>query len=104
MSRVKGDGRGRLGGRQKGTPNRTTTTLKTWIEQIIDGNRAQIKRDFKSLSPKERIQMIEKFLPYIIPKQQAVSASVDINSLTNDQLDSLIHEITKEVEDEDNIG
>lgn len=99
MSRETGDGRGRLGGRQKGTPNRTTTTLKTWIAQLIDGNRAQIKRDFKSLSPKDRLQMIEKLLPYVIPKQQAISAKVDMNTLSDSQLDYLISELTSDIEE-----
>lgn len=100
MSRVKDDGRGRLGGRKKGTPNQTTTTAREWISQLIDGNRAQIKKDLKVLEPKDRLHILEKLMQYVVPKQQAVSASVDVNSLTDCQLDILISKLTKDIEDD----
>ena len=39
MARQKNDGKGRLGGRAKGTPNKATTDLKTWVASILDGGR-----------------------------------------------------------------
>lgn len=41
MARLKNDGRGRLGGRVKGTPNKVTGTLKGWITDLINSNRLQ---------------------------------------------------------------
>ena len=43
MARQKNDGRGRIGGRSKGTPNKVTSTIKDWISQIIDDNREQVE-------------------------------------------------------------
>lgn len=102
MSREKGDGRGRLGGRQKGTPNRTTSTAREWITKLIDGNRAQIKRDLKELAPKDRLQILEKFMQYVLPKQQAVSANVDINKLTDGQVETVIAQLTQDIDNENN--
>lgn len=36
MTRVKNDGRGRLGGRTKGTPNKTTSAIKDCITNILE--------------------------------------------------------------------
>lgn len=68
MARQKNDGRGRLGGRAAGTPNKVSGTLKEWLTSLIDKNRAQIEKDLQDLEPKERLQMMEKLMQYVIPK------------------------------------
>ncbi len=100
MARQRNDGRGRLGGRTKGTPNKITASVRDWLAQVIDSNRGQMETDLTALEPKERLQMLEKFMQYVIPKQQAVSASIDIESLTDSQLDELVKALTKDTDDE----
>ena len=51
MARQTNDGRGRLGGRAKGTPNKN---LNEWVNCFIKRNRAQFEDDFKTLTPQER--------------------------------------------------
>lgn len=70
--RKKEDGRGRLGGRKAGTPNKVTGTVKEWIAQLIDKNRTQIEQDLASLEPKDRLMILEKLMQYVVPKQQSV--------------------------------
>ena len=101
MARQKNDGKGRLGGRAKGTPNRVTASIKDWVTQVIDKNRRQMERDIKALEPQDRLQMLEKLMQYVVPKQQAVSANVDFNKLSDEQLNALVDELTKGVNDED---
>jgi len=102
MSRQKDDGRGRMGGRQKGTPNKVTSTVKEWLAQLIDKNRRQMERDIKDLEPKDRLQVLEKLMQYVVPKQQAVQAEVDFNKMTDEQLDTLVSELTKDISDDEN--
>lgn len=97
MARQKGDGKGRLGGRAKGTPNKTTATARQWLAQLIDKNRRQVEKDLKSLEPLERLRMIEKFMSYCIPKQQAVSANISLDRLDDDQLAAVVAELTKDI-------
>lgn len=97
MARQKNDGRGRIGGRSKGTPNKVTSTVKDWISQLIDDNRSQIEKDIKKLSPKDRLQMFEKLMQYVIPKQQSVKADVDLSKLSESQLDLIVGELTKNI-------
>ena len=98
MARQKNDGRGRLGGRAKGTPNRITASVKDWIFQVIDKNRLQMEKDIEALEPKDRLQVIEKLMQYVIPKQQSVSANLDINKLSEEQLNTLVEELTKDID------
>lgn len=97
MARQKNDGKGRIGGRQKGTPNKVTASVKDWVAQVIDKNRRQMERDIKALEPKDRLQMLEKLMQYVVPKQQAVSANVDFNKLSDEQLDLIVDELTRNI-------
>ena len=97
MARQKNDGRGRLGGRVAGTPNKVSGTLKEWLTLLIDKNRKQIEKDLKSLSPKDRLQVVEKLMQYVIPKQAAQQVKLDFDNMTDEQLQRLVEEMTKEV-------
>lgn len=68
MARPRNDGKGRMGGRAKGTPNKVSGTVKEWLTDLIDSNRNQIITDLKQLEPRERLAILEKFMQYIVPK------------------------------------
>ena len=57
-------------------------------------------KDLKDLEPKDRLQILEKLMQYVIPKQQAVSADIDFRQLSDEQLDDVIEKITKGIDDE----
>lgn len=95
MARQKNDGKGRLGGRSKGTPNKVTATAKEWLAALIDKNRRQIERDLKQLEPKERLQILEKLMQYVIPK-------CPINVEQNNTID--LGELRIGFDDEDEAG
>lgn len=64
--------RGKAGGRTAGTPNKVTADLRNTIKKIIEDNIEQVSVDIASLSPKDRVAIIEKLLQYVIPKVQAI--------------------------------
>lgn len=76
MGRQKGTPK--TGGRQAGTPNKVTGTLKEFIVDLLNDYREQIDKDLKALRPKERVAAYLNMMQYAVPKQQAVSADVDI--------------------------
>lgn len=84
-------------GRPKGVKNKVTTELKTWVQQLIDNNRDILEKDLKTLEPKERWAVIEKLMSYTIPKMSSVDARIDFEKLTDEQLNSVIDELTKDV-------
>lgn len=98
MARPKGTPK--TGGRQKGTPNKVTASVKGWLSCLIDKNRRQIEKDLKAVKPLERLQMLEKLMQYVVPKQQTVKAAVNFENLTDEELTALIGELTKEIEED----
>ena len=102
MARPKNDGRGRLGGRQRGTPNKVTSSVRDWLTKLVNKNKRHIRQDLDALDPKDRLILLEKFMAYVVPKQQAVSAAVDLNALTDDQLNQVVEQITANVMEDGN--
>ncbi len=73
MSRSKNDGKGRLGGRAKGTPNKITGDLKEWINEIINNGKGLFAKHLNNLEPREYVKVYPGLLNYVMPKQQGVS-------------------------------
>lgn len=69
MARQKNDGKGRLGGRAKGTPNKATADLKTWVSYILDNGRDKFVDSLEQLEPTEYIRVFTGLLNYALPKQ-----------------------------------
>ena len=97
---MRAKGTPKTGGRQAGTPNKVTTDLRTWVNDLLDSNRKQIVKDIKSLEPQQRIAAFEKLLSYALPKQQAVQATIDFDRLSDEQLDVIINELTNNLSNE----
>lgn len=90
---------GNPNGRPKGSPNKITATAREWIAGLIDKNRKQIERDLKRLEPKERLQMLEKLMQYVIPKQQAVSTQIDFEKMPEDVINDIVDGLKKGIEE-----
>ena len=84
--RKKGDGKGRLGGRAAGTPNKANAEIKAAFAKLVsdymDDTPRQTKKgrlafsladDLAQMQPQERAKIITGLAPYIIPRQQALS-------------------------------
>ena len=79
MARQKNDGKGRLGGRAKGTPNKVTADLKTWVASILDNGRDKFVESLEQLEPAEYVRVFTGLLNYVLPKQQAVGIDAKVN-------------------------
>ena len=71
----------KYGGRQKGTPNRMTKELRVLLKDIMYQELEEIQERFSLLEPKQRIELIIKLMPYILPKVNSISHT------TNEPLD-----------------
>lgn len=90
-------GQGRIAGRQKGTPNRTTTTLKQTIQSIVEKSFESIESDLQDMDTKDKVGFILKLAEFVIPKMR--ETKIDFNSLSDDEIDELINRL-KNPEDE----
>lgn len=89
----------KTGGRQKGTPNKVTKAVRGTLVKFINRNMRTIQSDFDKLDPKDRLTLLEKFLPYILPKQSTIKA--EISDLTEDELNSVATRILNEIKSND---
>ena len=103
MARQKNDGRGRLGGRKKGTPNKSTSSLreiitKHWEKYQESG---QFEKDLKELDPATRATIMERYAQYIAPKMKSVDMDVthNVNLTIEDRLRDLCGESDEEDEE-----
>ena len=64
----------KTGGRQKGTPNKLTSELRTVLKSIIAYELNAIPETLESLEPKERLQVVIKLLPYILPQVKTINS------------------------------
>jgi hypothetical protein len=64
----------KTGGRQKGTPNKLTSEVRTVLKDIVHDEIAYLPELLKNLEPKERLQVLIKILPFVIPKVETIPA------------------------------
>lgn len=64
---------GRIG---KRGPGKETKALRERVEQLLDENWGQIKKDLNELSPKERVDAYIRLLDYALPRLQRITSSI----------------------------
>lgn len=85
-------------GRKRGSRNKNLEDIRSFVEGLINDNRAQIKLDMANLEPEKRLQIWERMLSYVLPKLQAIEAKMEFNQLSDEQIDTIIAELTKNIE------
>ena len=86
---AKAKGTPKTGGRETGTPNKTTVSMKEWIQGLVNDNLGQLKTDLDALEPKDRWAVVERLMQYCTPKMQSIDATVQIAEEYN-QLERLL--------------
>jgi len=67
----------KYGGREKGTPNRLTKELRSILKDILYQELEEVQERFKLLEPKERIELLIKLMPYVMPKVTSISHTIN---------------------------
>lgn len=78
MARPKNDGRGRIGGRKKGTPNKATATIREAIAAMWKDyhDSGLFQKDIEALDSQTRAAVMEKYAQYVAPKLKTIDAEV----------------------------
>ena len=71
----------KYGGREKGTPNRITKELRSLLKDIMYDEIGALQGRLDALSPKERVELLIKLMPFALPKVTSVTHT------TNEPLD-----------------
>lgn len=81
-------------GRPKGTPNRTTSQIKTMVQGFISDNLDDLQKEYNQLEPREKLQFIERLLKFVLPQQRDVNQTINVKDLPENEMDALINRIT----------
>lgn len=97
-TRRKGDGRGREGGRKKGTPNKVNKETRALIANFVEENWEQFKEDFRNIAdPEKKCSIFMQMMSYYAPKLSSVEYKDKTPAKTfKDELDELSAEKTRE--------
>jgi len=87
---MKQKGSPKTGGRTPGTPNRVTQELRLRIKNFLDARWEQFETDFNSLEVWQRLQLMERLLPYATPKMKESEITLNMETLTDAQLTQLL--------------
>ena len=115
MGRPKGTPK--TGGRKAGTPNKTTTDMKIWVANILDGGRDDFARRLANLSDMDYIRTYTGLLGYVMPKlspsnpddilrkekEMMAEIMLSMPDVFIDRLARRLHELQKKENDEDKI-
>ncbi|MDY6915798.1 MAG: hypothetical protein SVM86_05755 [Candidatus Cloacimonadota bacterium] len=72
----------KTGGREQGTPNKITGELRELLKTTLEGELNQVKKYFDSIDdPEKKLELLSRFLPYVVPKLNAVEMNADVNKV-----------------------
>jgi hypothetical protein len=80
-------------GRPSGSKNKATELVKSLIETMITDNAEQLQKEFKELKGKDKMKAFIDLLPYVVPRLQSTSLDIDLEKLSDEQLDELYNRI-----------
>lgn len=72
----------KTGGRTKGTPNKTTKTIREKLSEVTSDyyNSDKFFQDLAQLEPKDRVMLIERLTNYVAPKMQSTTIDAKVES------------------------
>jgi len=100
----------KTGGRQKGTPNKSTEQAKILFMEIMSGNVNKFKEALDHLYKEDKIKwldVVNKFFPYYLPKKTDITSDgeqikPEVNiSVVNDKIADEIKQIIDGKTDKD---
>lgn len=96
MARPRGDGLGRQGGRQKGTPNKVSRERRELIAEFLDKEWDNFQKMYQEADDETKMKIYMEMIPYTTPKMASVEYKEKTKPKTfDDELDELSGEKTR---------
>lgn len=74
----------KFGGRQKGTPNKSTDKVRRHFEKLLTDNLGRLQHDVDVLEPKDRVKVLLEMAKFVIPTLRAAELDVNADVTTQD--------------------
>ena len=97
MARPKGDGRGRIGGRAKGTPNKVSKERRELISEFLDKEWPNFLKMYNESDRETKMKIYMEMIPYTTPKMASIEYKEKVKPKTfKDELDEESGEKTRQ--------
>jgi hypothetical protein len=83
----------KLAGRPKGSLNKVTQEVRAVLSDWAIHELRNVSALYSKLSPKEQARFITNILPYVTPRMKEVDMNVNLDSLPETQIDSIIKKL-----------
>jgi hypothetical protein len=80
-------------GKPPGAVNRLSRDLRQTITDFLEDHWSEVVKEFSKLKGRDKVNFYRDLLQYAIPKMQAVAVDVDLNNLSEAQLDIIINKL-----------
>jgi 23S rRNA C2498 (ribose-2'-O)-methylase RlmM len=67
----------KYGGRKKGTPNKVTKELRSVLKDLMFEEFEVLREKLDELDTRDRIEVVIKMMPYIMPKVDSISHTIN---------------------------
>ena len=67
-----------LGGRTKGSTNKTTSEIRDKFQILLENNLEKLQQDLNDLEPEERLKIILSLSKFVIPTLKAMDLTTEI--------------------------
>ena len=74
-------------GKPKGAVNKLNKDLRLSISEFLNNNFDEVVKEWKKLSGRDKVNFYRDLLQYEIPKKQAVAVEMELERLTDEQLE-----------------
>lgn len=85
-----------LGGRTKGSKNKTTQKIRDTYLNFIEANLDRMQSDFDELEPKDRFRYLFEMSKFILPSLKAIEFGNVLDELTEDEFAEIITKLKNE--------
>lgn len=70
-------GKPKTGGREVGTPNKVTKTLRERVKELVESRFDSLEESLNYLEPKEQIVVLMKLMEFVLPKAAPLKAEAE---------------------------
>ncbi|HYH15861.1 MAG TPA: DUF5681 domain-containing protein [Flavisolibacter sp.] len=84
---------GNPNGRPKGSLNKAAGNVRDNLASLLEENGNKLKTELDKLEGKDYVSAYTALLPYVVPKLQNTTLDIDLEQLTDEQLDDLYNRI-----------
>lgn len=67
----------KTGGRQKGSPNKTTAEIRQFYQKLLSSNIELLQSDLDSLEPLQRVKILIELTKFVIPVVKATDLNIE---------------------------